>query len=558
MKIVVIGGVAGGASAAARLRRLHEGAEIIILERGEYVSYANCGLPYYIGGEITQKTALTLQTPESLKSRMNIEVRTGSEAMEISRADKQVKVKDLKTGTTYMESYDYLVLSPGAEPIRPPFSGADDSRVFTLRTIPDTYNIDEHIKNKSPKHALIVGAGFIGIEMAENLLRAGLKVTVAELADHVIGPIDTDMAAYIHSYIRQRGIDLRLENGVKAIEPTEDGLHVKLTEGSVDTDMVIMSIGVKPESKLAKEAGLKVSDKGAVVVDEYMRTSDHDIYAVGDVVQTVQFGSGSEVYVPLAGAANKQGRIAADNIGGSGAENAMRRYNGTQGTAIVRFFDIAAGTTGLNEKAVKGAGIDYDKVYLLTNSHATYYPGAKPISLKVLFEKDSGKILGAQVVGFDGVDKRLDVLSAAIRTGMTADGLAELELAYAPPFSSAKDPVNMIGFMIQNLREGKAMQYHWQQVQELLDRGITLVDVRTPMEYAAGHIEGAVNIPIDELRDRLGELDKSKEQYIYCRSGQRSYMGLRILEANGFKAQHLAGGYELYSSAKLGQSNTFR
>lgn len=552
MKVVIIGGVAGGASAAARLRRLCENTEIILLERGDYVSYANCGLPYYIGGEITQKSALTVQTPESLRRRLNLDVRTRSEVLAIHPDEKQVEIRDLESGGIYTEGYDNLILSPGAMPVRPAFPGADDERIFTLRTIPDTYGIKDYIQKNAPKRALVVGAGYIGLEMAENLARTGIHVTVAELSDHAIGPLDADMAAYVHSYVRQCGIDLLLENGVQAVEPLPEGLRVTLTKGVADTDMMLLSIGVQPESKLAKEAGLAVNDRGAVIVDEYMRTSDPNIYAVGDVVQSMRLGTGSPAYIPLAGPANKQGRIAADNIAGI-----PRRYKGTQGTALLRLFDMVAGTTGLNEAAAQQAGIDYDKVYLLSSSHAGYYPGAEPICIKVLFENGSGKILGGQVLGFDGVDKRLDVLSVAIRAGMTADGLAELELGYAPPFSSAKDPVNMVGFMIQNLLEGKVKQYHRQQIPRLLEKGIVLVDVRTPMEYTAGHIQGAVNIPLDELRGRLGELDKSVPQYIYCQSGQRSYLATRILEANGFPVKHLAGGYGLYASALPGHSTPF-
>lgn len=552
MKVVIIGGVAGGASAAARLRRLCENTEIILLERGDYVSYANCGLPYYIGGEITQKSALTVQTPESLRRRLNLDVRTCSEVLAIHPNEKQVEIRDLESGDIYTEGYDNLILSPGAMPVRPAFPGADDERIFTLRTIPDTYGIKDYIQKNAPKRALVVGAGYIGLEMAENLARTGIHVTVAELSDHAIGPLDADMAAYVHSYVRQCGIDLLLENGVQAVEPLPEGLRVTLTKGVADADMMLLSIGVQPESKLAKEAGLAVNDRGAVIVDEYMRTSDPNIYAVGDVVQSMRLGTGSPAYIPLAGPANKQGRIAADNIAGI-----PRRYKGTQGTALLRLFDMVAGTTGLNEAAAQQAGVDYDKVYLLSSSHAGYYPGAEPICIKVLFENGSGKILGGQVLGFDGVDKRLDVLSVAIRAGMTADGLAELELGYAPPFSSAKDPVNMVGFMIQNLLEGKVKQYHWQQIPRLLEKGIVLVDVRTPMEYTTGHIQGAVNIPLDELRGRLGELDKSVPQYIYCQSGQRSYLATRILEANGFPVKHLAGGYGLYASAFPGHSTPF-
>lgn len=547
MKVIIIGGVAGGASAAARLRRLDESAEIILLERGDYVSYANCGLPYYIGGAITQKSALTLQTPESLRARLKLDVRCRHEAVALHPAQKQVRVRDLQTGEEYTEGYDKLILSPGAEPLRPPLPGADDERVFTLRTIPDTYRIDRFLREKAPKRALVVGAGFIGLEMAENLARAGLAVTVAELSDHALAALDADMAADVHHYLRQQGVELLLENGVRAITPAPDGLRVALDSGSVDTDMVLLSIGVKPESTLARAAGLDLDERGAVVVNAAMRTSNPDIYAVGDVVRVVQPVDGQPGYVPLAGPANKQGRIAADNIAGI-----PRAYKGTQGTAILKLFDLAAGATGLNEAAAKRAGLDYDKVYLLPSSHAGYYPGAQPLSVKVLFAKPSGRILGAQLVGCGGVDKRLDVLATAIRAGMTAEDLTELELAYAPPFSSAKDPVNMAGYMIQNLLEGQVRQFHWQQVPQLLQEGNTLIDVRSPAEYALGHIDGAVNVPVDELRVRLAQLDQSRPLYLYCQSGQRSYLAARVLAGHGFAASHLAGGYRLYASAALG------
>lgn len=552
MKVIIIGGVAGGASAAARLRRLDESAEIILLERGEYVSYANCGLPYYIGGEITQKSALTVQTPESLRSRLNLDVRTGHEALAIHPDKNEVDIRNLNNGVTYIESYDKLILSPGAEPVRPAFPGGEDERVFTLRTIPDTYAIDTYIKQHAPKRALIVGAGYIGLEMAENLTNTGLSVTVAELAAHAIGPLDADMAADVHHYLRQQGVELLLENGVEAIHPSLEGLHVVLNRGSVDVDLILLSIGVRPESRLASDAGLTVNNRGAVVVDEHMRTSDENIYAVGDVVQVIQPVTGQPSYIPLAGPANKQGRIAADNIAGH-----PRTYRGTLGTAVLKLFDMTVGTTGLNEGAAQAAGLAYDKVYLAPSSHAGYYPGAEPMFIKVLFEQPSGRILGAQLVGFGGVDKRLDVLAAAIRSGLTADDLAELELGYAPPFSSAKDPVNMAGFAIQNLLEGLVKQYHWQQVPQLLQQGVTLVDVRTPAEYALGHIEGSVNLPVGELRNRLDELDKSNLLYIYCQSGQRSYLASRILAGNGFDVSHLAGGYRLYASAALGLSPAF-
>ncbi len=542
MKVLIIGGAAGGASAAARLRRLDETAEIIIIERGAYVSYANCGLPYYIGGVITQKSALTVQTPESLNTRLNLEVRTMQEAVRIDPAAKQIEIVNLKDQTIYIESYDKLILSPGAEPVRPPFPGANDERVFTLRTIPDTYRIDSYIKKKNPKRALVVGGGFIGLEMAENLVKAGLHVVLAEKADHVIAALDREMALDLHDELRQNGVELLLSNGIQAIEPQQSHLHIKLDQGELDTDLVLLSIGVRPESGLAGAAGLMVNERGAVLVDQYLRTSDPDIYALGDAIAVKNVVTEQPVYTPLAGPANKQGRIAADHIAGI-----PREYSGTQGSAIVKIFGLAAGTTGINEETAGNLGISYDKVYLSAASHADYYPGAMPLNIKILFETTSGRILGAQIIGKEGVDKRIDVLAVAVRHRMTAYDLAELELAYAPPFSSAKDPVNIAGFMIENLLAGRAKQFHWNDLAQLKKDGAQLVDVRTAAEYAMGHIEGAVNIPLDQLRSRQGELDIKRTVYLYCHSGQRSYTALRILASSGFEVKHLAGGYRLYA-----------
>lgn len=551
MKVVIIGGVAGGASAAARLRRLCGDAEIIILEKGDYVSYANCGLPYYIGGEITEKSALTVQTPESLRARLDLEVRTGHQAVAIHPKEKQVEVR-AADGGSYRESYDELILSPGAEPLRPPFPGVDDERVFTLRTIPDTYRIAEFIKTKKPKRALVVGGGFIGLEMVESLTRAGLQVTVAELADHLIGPLDVEMAADVHHYLRSQGVDLLLENGVQSISQAGDGLRVKLDAGEVETDMVLLSIGVRPDTALARAAGLELDGRGAIVVDEHLRSSAPHIYALGDAVTVANTVSGKPAYIPLAGPANKQGRLVADNIAGK-----PRTYKGSQGSAILKLFELAVGATGLNERAAAEAGLDYDKVYVMGASHAGYYPGARPISLKVLYEKGSGRILGAQLVGFEGVDKRLDVLALAVRHRMTADDLAEFEHGYAPPFSSAKDPVNMAGFVIQNLMDGLIRQFYWDQIPEIVQKGGQLVDVRSAAEYAAGHMEGAVNIPAEQLRQRLGQLDKGRPVYLCCQSGQRSYLAARALGTAGFQVSHLAGGYRLYASVALNHSPQF-
>ncbi len=551
MKTVIIGGVAGGASAAARLRRLREKDEIIILERGDYVSYANCGLPYYIGGVITQKSALMVQTPESLTARLSLDVRVRQDVKAIDKEKKFVEIFDIDGNRSYTESYDRLVLAPGAEPVTLPNVDVDDERIFTLRTISDSYRIVNFIKKNKPKTAMIVGAGYIGLEMAENLSQIGIKVTVVEESRHVLAGLDHDVAVSVHRHLRHSGVELLLGNSVKQFTTRADGLYINLLEGDERrVDMVLVSIGVKPESVLAKNAGLEVNERGAVVVDKNMRTSDRYIYAVGDVVQVMNLISGKPTYVPLAGPANKQGRVAADNIAGF-----VREYKGSQGTGVLKLFDMTVGTTGLNEKAAKELGYEYDKIYLMTNSHAGYYPKAGPLIIKVLFELSSGKILGGQLVGFDGVDKRLDVLALAIRAGLTANDLAEHEHGYSPPYSSAKDPINMVGFMIQNLIEEQIKQFHVDQVEELIKQGHKFIDVRTPAEYVVGHIDGAVNIPVDELRGRIHEVECGKPLYIYCQSGTRSYIAARVLAGNGYEVSHLAGGYRLWCSMKSdGQS----
>lgn len=450
MKTVIIGGVAGGASAAARLRRLDESAEIIILERGDHVSFANCGLPYYIGGAITDKNNLTLQTPESFRTRFNIDVRIKNEAIKIDYETKTVTAKDLKSGESYVESYDNLILSPGAEPIRPNIDGVDSDIVFTLRNIPDTLKIKGYIESINPKSAVVIGGGYIGVEMAENLKEAGLEVSIVELADHLIAPLDFDMAADVHRYIKSKGIRLYLNNGVKAI----NGHKVVLQNGEINADMVIMSVGVQPETALAKECGIRTNQCGSIIVDRQMKTNLANIYAIGDAVEVEDFITKLPAFIPLAGPANKQGRIAADNIVGVSSE-----YTGTQGSAVLKLFDMTVATTGLNEKGAKAAGIDYDKTYIYSGSHASYYPGANNMSIKALWDKKTLKILGAQIVGFDGVDKRMDVLAAVIRFGAKITDLMELELCYAPPFGSAKDPVNMLGFVAENIITGKIKQF---------------------------------------------------------------------------------------------------
>lgn len=540
MKTIIIGGVAGGASAAARLRRLDETAEIIILERGEFISFANCGLPYFIGGEITDRNMLTLQTPSSFMARFNIDVRVFSEAIKISPDTKTVTVKDLNTGKTYEESYDNIILSPGAEPFKPNISGIEAANVFTLRNIPDTLKIKSYIETAEPRSAVVIGGGYIGVEMAENLAKAGLQVSIVELADHLIAPLDFDMAADVHRYIKAKGIRLYLNNGVKAI----DGSKVILQNGEISADMVIMSVGVRPETSLAKDCGIVLNSRGSIIVDSRMRTNIPNIFAVGDAVEVKNYVTKSAAFIPLAGPANKQGRIAADNIAGFESE-----YKGTQGSAVLKLFDMTVATTGLNEKSAEAAGIDFNKIYTYSASHASYYPGGNMMSVKILWDRKTLKIIGAQIVGFDGVDKRMDVIASAIRFGAKVTDLAELELCYAPPYSSAKDPVNMAGFVAENIISGKVKQFFWHDVENLpRDGSVTLLDVRTATERARGHIDGFIHIPLDSLRERINELPKDKPVYVHCHSGLRSYIACRILAGNGFDCYNLAGGWRLYES----------
>lgn len=541
MKTVIIGGVAGGASAAARLRRLDEKAEIIVLERGQYVSFANCGLPYYIGGVITDRDNLTLQTPQSFKARFNIDVRVLNEAIKIDPETKSVTVKNTETGEVYTESYDALILSPGAEPVKPNIKGIDKGNVFTLRNIPDTMRIKNYISKDKPKSAVVVGGGYIGVEMAENLKEAGLDVTIVELSDHLIAPLDFDMAADVHRYIKAKGIKLCLNNGVQEI--TDDG--VILQNGEIKTDMVIMSVGVRPETTLAKECGIKTNARGSIVVDGKMKTNIDGIYAVGDAVEVQDFITKAPAFIPLAGPANKQGRIAADNIAGFESE-----YTGTQGSAVLKLFDMTVATTGLNEKSAQNAGIDYDKTYIYSAPHATYYPGGTNMSVKALWDKATLKLIGAQIVGFDGVDKRMDVLATAIRFGAKITDLTNLELCYAPPFGSAKGPVNMLGFTAENIITGKLKQFFWDDVQNLpRDNSVTLLDVRTKTEVSRGKIDGFINIPLDSLRERIDEIPKDKPVYVHCHSGLRSYIACRMLTGYGYDCYNLAGGWRLYESA---------
>lgn len=545
MKVLIVGGVAGGASAAARLRRLDEKAEIIMFERGEYISFANCGLPYYIGGEINKKSALTLQTPQSFNSRFNVDVRVFNEVTAIDAEKKQVTVHNVQTGEDYTESYDELILSPGAAPLVPTMDGVDDPRVFTLRNIPDTVKIRDYVEEEFPESAVVVGGGYIGVEMAENLKKAGLKVTIVELADHVIAPLDGDMAAEVHRYLRDQGVALMLGKAVQSMEDKGGKLTLHLSEGEIETDMVILSVGVRPDTALAQGAGLELNPKGAIVVNEHMQTSKEHIYAVGDAIEIVDFVTGKKGYVPLAGPANKQGRIAADNICGIKSS-----YKNTLGSSVLKIFDMTVAMTGVNERAAQAAGLDYDKVYTYSQSHASYYPGGHGISIKTLYEKGTGKILGAQLVGYDGVDKRCDVIATAIRAGMTAYDLTELELCYAPPFGSAKDPVNFVGYVIENTLTGKVKNFFWNDVEKLpRDGSVTLLDVRTPSEREVGHIPGFIHIPLDELRQRAGELPQDKPVYIHCHSGLRSYLACRMLTGLGYDCYNLSGGWRFYEIA---------
>lgn len=547
MKVIIVGGVAGGATAAARLRRNDENAEIIIFERTGYISYANCGLPYYIGGVITDRRALTLQTPESFGRRFNVDVRVRREVTDIDTERKTVKVRELNGGREYEESYDKLLLSPGAKAAVPPVPGAGGDRTFTLRTVEDTFAIYDFAGKTDAKKAVIAGGGFIGLETAENLMRRGIAVTLLQRGTHVMPPFDGDMAEVLHAYLRAQGLDLRPGVNVAAFEADGGGITIRTDCGDVRADFAVIATGVAPDTELAVRAGLKTGIRGAIVVSGRMETSAPDVYAVGDAVQVTEFVGGRDALISLAGPANKQGRIAADNMTGGHAE-----YKGSQGSSVIKLFGMTAACTGLNEKTAAAAGIACDKVVIAPASHATYYPGAEDMFLKLLFGTD-GRVLGAQIAGGEGVDKRIDVIATAIRARMTVRDLAELDLAYAPPYSSAKDPVNMAGFVAGNVLDGKVRQYHWHDVPALSGRkDITMLDVRTRGEYARGRIAGTVNIPLDELRSRLDELDRAKPVYVNCHSGLRSYIACRILTAHGFDCYNLSGGYGFFRYASAG------
>lgn len=545
MKVVIIGGVAGGATAAARIRRLDEKAQIIVFEKSGYVSYANCGLPYYIGGVITDPEALTLQTPESFWERFRIDMRVKHAVIGIDAKRQVVKVRNLNTQDVFEESYDKLLIATGAKPVWPDLPGMNLPKLFTLRTVEDTFKIHEFVRKHQPKSVVLAGGGYIGLELAENFKELGMEVTIVQRPKQLMNPLDADMAAFVHAKMRSKGVNLMLGHTVAGFENGKNGIRVLLKDGKpLEADMVILAIGVAPDTHLAREAGVELGMKGSIVVNERMETSVPDIFAAGDAVEVKHYITGEKALISLAGPANKQGRIAADNICGGNS-----RYPGSQGSSVIKVFDMTVASTGINERTAKNAGIDYDKVYLSPSNHATYYPGGKVMTMKVIFEKDTYKLLGAQIIGYDGVDKRIDVLATAMYAGITAIQLKELDLAYAPPYSSAKDPVNMAGFMIENLAEGRLKQFFTEDVEKLpRDGSVILLDTRTKWEYERGHIDGFINIPVDELRDRLSELNKNKMVYLICQSGLRSYIAYRILTQEGFECRNFSGGFRLYET----------
>jgi NADPH-dependent 2,4-dienoyl-CoA reductase/sulfur reductase-like enzyme/rhodanese-related sulfurtransferase len=542
MKLLIVGGVAGGASAAARARRLSEDARVVLFERGPDVSFANCGLPYYLGGEITDRDKLLVVTPERLRTRYKLDVRVRSSVEAIDRAAKKVRVRDLATGREYEEVFDKLILAPGAAPIRPPLPGIDLPGVFTLRNLQDMDRIKATL-DRGVRQAVVVGAGFIGLELVENLVRRGIATTVVELQDQMLPPFDKEMTTPVAEHLAANGVSLLLGQSAEAFEPADGGLVVRLKSGQhLPAQLVVLGVGVRPENKLAVDAGLTVGSRGGIRVNDHLQTSDPDIYAVGDAIEVKDFVTGEPTQVPLAGPANRQGRIAADHIFGRDA-----RYRGTQGTAVVRVFERTAALTGASEKVLRRAGRPYRKVYVHPTHHAGYYPGAEAMTLKALFDPETGRVLGAQAVGGSGVDKRIDVLAAAVQAGMTVFDLEEMELAYSPQYGSAKDPINMAGFVAGGLLRGEHPQVDVETVLAVPSgQRPFLVDVRTPQEFGAGHLPGAVNIAVDDLRSRLGELPRDQEIAVYCQVGQRGYLATRILRQAGFPASNVGGGYKTY------------
>jgi NADPH-dependent 2,4-dienoyl-CoA reductase/sulfur reductase-like enzyme/rhodanese-related sulfurtransferase len=546
IKLVIVGGVAGGATAAARARRVSEDAEIVVFERGEYISFANCGLPYYIGNVIKRRAHLLLATPEEFKKRYNIDVRIFSEVVGINPKEKTVETKNTVTGEKYREGYDKLILSPGAEPIKPPLEGIELENIFHLRNIPDSDRIKKIVDERNPQCAVVVGGGFIGLEMAENLTERGVKTTIVEMLDQVMPSLDYEMATLIHDHLEAKNVELELENGVKSFSKAGDQILVTTQKGrEIECDLVLLSVGIRPENSLAKQADLKIGPTGGIAVDDTMRTSDPDIYAVGDAVEVRDIVTGFPILTALAGPANKQARIAADNALGR-----KTIFTGTLGTSVVKVFDMVLASTGSNEKFLKKHNIPYLVSYTHSGSHAGYYPGATNTSIKILFSPGTGKVLGAQIVGRKGVDKRIDVLATAIRAKMTVFDLEELELAYAPPYSSAKDPINICGFVAANILKGDMEIAHWSELEALQKNDAILIDLRTRFELKhVGKIEGALHIPIDELRSNLSELDRQKDYIPYCAVGYRGYLAHRILVQNGFKSKNLSGGIMTYTMA---------
>ena len=549
MKIIIIGGVAGGMSAAARLRRLDEKSDIIVIEKSGYVSFANCGLPYYIGGVIKEKDSLLLETPSTLKEKFNLDVRVKSEAVSINREKKEIKIKNIETNDEYTESYDKLLISTGAKPFVPDIKGLEEAGYLTLRNIEDMEKISSCIDSDGYKNAVIIGGGFIGLETAENLKHKNINVTIIEKADQVMAPLDPEMASFIHGEIKRRNIALYLNSDITEISNSGKKKIIKLKSGEVvETDIIIASIGVAPDSELAKNAGLKMSSKGAVEVDEYLKTSDSDIYAAGDVIEIKNAVTGQKALVPLAGPANKQGRTAADNILGR-----EEKYTGTIGTSIMKFFNMTAASTGINEKYLKKQDINYKSLFIIKADHAGYYPGASDIYFKILFEPETGKIFGAQAVGEKGADKKIDIIATAILGNISVYKLKDLETAYAPPFNSAKDIINYASYMAENIKRDGLETVSWNETDK-----IGLIDVRTEDEYNIDHIQGAVNMPLNTLRENMGKLDKNKEYIVYCKVGQRGYNAQRILVNNGYKVKNLNGGFSIYKSALMPQDNRIK
>lgn len=545
MKVIIVGGVAGGATAAARIRRLNEHAEITVFERSGYISYANCGLPYYIGDVITDPEELTLQTPESFFKRFRINMKIHHEVISIHPEYKTVSVKNLENGEIFEENNDKLILSPGAKPTQPRLPGVGIDKLFTLRTVEDTFRIKEYINKNHPKSAVLAGGGFIGLELAENLRELGMDVTIVQRPKQLMNPFDPDMASMIHNEMRKHGIKLVLGYTVEGFKGKDNGVEILLKDNpSLQADMVVLAIGVTPDTVLAKEAGLELGIKESIVVNDRMETSVPDIYAAGDAVQVKHYVTGNDALISLAGPANKQGRIIADNICGGDS-----RYLGSQGSSVIKVFDMTAATTGINETNAKKSGLEVDTVILSPMSHAGYYPGGKVMTMKVIFEKESYRLLGAQIIGYEGVDKRIDVLATAIHAGLNATQLKDLDLAYAPPYSSAKDPVNMAGFMIDNIAKGTLKQWHLEDMDKISkDKDVVLLDVRTVGEFSMGHIDGFKNIPVDELRERISEIEKGKPVYLICQSGLRSYIASRILEGNGYETYNFSGGFRFYDA----------